>query len=462
MIAGEANNKVLIIDSDREGNRALLELCAKKAITATVTATPGAGAEFVEDRQYGLVFLSMGRENARSRIELAASIKARRPELPIVGMAEEAGLGAQEAAHIAVAAIQAGCADLAVKPVAREQLARLLETFLPSQNVPMMACGKDDGALIVGKSARLAQTIELARRAAPTTAAILISGESGTGKELIAQLIHSASCRAQGPYIRVNCAALNDSLLESELFGHEKGAFTGALAQRKGRFEQADGGTLLLDEITETGPRLQAQLLRVLEEQDFERVGGNENIEVNVRVISTTNRDLGEEVRQGKFRADLYYRLGGIRLTVPPLRERIEDIEGLVWHFVNHYARESRRHIRELDGVMLEIFSKFGWPGNIRQLRNVVRTSLTLGAGPILSLSDVSWLIDELEPVCTKQAGQAASGCTTLEEMEQQAIVATLRQTSGNQSRAAKILGISDRTLREKVRRYRDSVVAAS
>jgi transcriptional regulator with PAS, ATPase and Fis domain len=311
---------------------------------------------------------------------------------------------------------------------------------------------------IVGKSIELARAVTLAKKVAPTSAPVLISGESGTGKELISYLVHANSSRSAGPYVRVNCGALNESLLESELFGHEKGAFTGAYMQRKGKFEQANCGTILLDEITETGPRFQAQLLRILEQQDFERVGGNENVKVNVRVISTTNRDLKQEVSGGRFRADLYYRLSGVRLVMPALRERVEDIPWLVWHFVNLHAHECRRRITSLDPMMLEIFSKYQWPGNVRQLRNVVRTCMVLGSGTVLSMADVSWLLDEIKPVCTvkQDEDEIDDNTVTLEAVEQKAIINTLRKTSGNQTRAAKILGISDRTLREKMKRYRN------
>jgi transcriptional regulator with GAF, ATPase, and Fis domain len=276
-----------------------------------------------------------------------------------------------------------------------------------------------------------------------------------------------------GPFVHVNCAALSDTLLESELFGHEKGAFTGAYAQRKGRFEMAHSGTLLLDEITETPPRFQAKLLRILEQQEFERVGGNENIKINVRVISTTNRDLLHEVQMGRFRADLYYRLSTARIVVPPLRERREDLPELVWHFVNLYARETQRRITRLDPAMMDIFAEYPWPGNVRQLRNVVLTSLILGVGSVLSLADVSWLFDELQPLPqhgpspqkanvptggpSDQAPEQPSGIggIPLADLERHAIIETLRQTSGNQTKAAKVLGISDRTLREKMRRYR-------
>ena len=316
----------------------------------------------------------------------------------------------------------------------------------------------------------MVQTVELAKKIAPTSAPVLVSGESGTGKELISYLIHYNSKRARGPYIKVNCAALSDSLLESELFGHEKGAFTGAYNQRKGRFEMAHGGTLLLDEITETPIKFQATLLRVLEHQGFERVGGTESVKVDVRIISTTNKDLLEEVGLDRFRKDLYYRLSGVRLVVPPLKKRKEDLTDLIWYFVNLYAREAQRHITKLDPATMEIFANYDWPGNVRQLRNVVQTSLTLGVGQTLSLADVSWLFDELQPLpqekvnisdelCQREqlnlAQSTSLGGISLKRVERRAILDTLRQTAGNQTKAAKVLGISDRTLRDKIHRYR-------
>jgi DNA-binding NtrC family response regulator len=361
----------------------------------------------------------------------------------------------------------------------------LLESLLPNRRVATAASAREaDHPLyqIIGKSPKLIQTITLAERIAPTSVPVLISGESGTGKELVSLLIHHKSRRALGPFVRVNCAALSDSLLESELFGHEKGAFTGAYTQHKGRFEMAHGGTLLLDEITETPPRFQAKLLRIIEQQEFERVGGNENVKVNVRLLSTTNRDLLHEVQMGRFRQDLYYRLSAARIVLAPLRDRREDLPELVWHFVNLYAKETQRRIDELDLTMMEIFANYDWPGNVRQLRNVVLTSLLLGTGPVLSLADVSWLFDELQPLAQQHAdcrlriadcglNQASNpnpqseirnpqsamsvGGIPLQELERQAILETLQQTSGNQTKAAKVLGISDRTLREKVRRYR-------
>jgi DNA-binding NtrC family response regulator len=384
-----------------------------------------------------------------------------------------------------VAAMHGGCCNVLLKPLNRNDVENLLDTLLPNHSVSTAASaqrGSQNLYQIVGKSPKLLQTIYIAEKIAPTSVPVLIGGESGTGKELISQLIHHKSSRSLRPYIKVNCAALSDSLLESELFGHEKGAFTGAYIQRKGRFEMAHGGTILLDEITETPPRFQAKLLRTLEQQEFERVGGNENIKVDVRIISTTNKDILQEVHTGRFRKDLYYRLSTARLVLSPLRERPEDLPELVWHFINLHARQVHRKIAKLDPAMMDIFIKYDWPGNIRQLRNVVLTSLILGVGPTLSLADVSWLFDEFQPLpqqdssffvrdtsCEQQNTQyelrnkqydCGLGGVPLEQLERQAILDTLRQTAGNQTKAAKALGISDRTVRHKIRRYKQQPAA--
>ena len=467
---------VLVVGNNRQSVRFLLEILAHKGICGTVANNKKAAIDFLNKDNYDLVFTSIqtnrGSEptsQSEDNFELLAKIRANSPEMPVIMMEqaqEQKTQTQQQIVDIAVKAIRAGCYDFLTKPLNRKKIENLLDTLLPNHTISNASYAQQGTKIlykIVGKSAKLVQTINLVQKIAPTSAPVLISGESGTGKELISFLIHHHSKRAQGPYVRINCASLSDSLLESELFGHEKGAFTGAYTQRKGRFEMAHGGTLLLDEITETPSRFQAKLLRVLEQQDFERVGGNNSIRVNVRIISTTNKDLLQEVAQGRFRQDLYYRLSGIRLIIPPLRERSEDLSDLVWHFVNLYAREMQRHIIKLDPAMTDIFAKYHWPGNIRQLRNVVLTSLILGVGQTLSLADVSWLFDELQPlpqenklsISNSQIPTSGLAGLSLEQVERQVILDTLQHTSGNQTKAAKILGISDRTLRGKIRRYR-------
>jgi DNA-binding NtrC family response regulator len=480
---GDQIANVLIVDNDPRFARLILEILARKGIRGIIANDKKAALDLFDEDNYDLVFTNAQipprpglSPNSQACLELIRRIKVDSPELPVVMIAEDENPKAQNQQRTidtAVRAIQAGFCDFIIKPPEPEKIETLLDKFLPNHNVSTIDSAEQDTHTlyrIVGRSTKLSQTIDLAKRIAPTSAPVLISGESGTGKELVSFLVHHNSKRVQGPYVKVNCAALSDSLLESELFGHEKGAFTGAYTQRKGRFEMAHGGTLLLDEITETPHKFQAKLLRTIEHQDFERVGGSENVRVNIRIISTTNKDLLHEVSQDRFRRDLYYRLSGVRLVIPPLRERTEDLPDLVWHFVNLHARETQRRITELDPAMMEIFAKYHWPGNIRQLRNVVLTSLVLGLGKTLSLADVSWLFDELQPLplekqsdLLRQSRNTEHSRTTtlglggvpLEQIERQAILDTLNQTAGNQTKAAKVLGISDRTLRDKVRRYR-------
>jgi len=479
---------VLIADNDSELARFMLEILARKGIRGYLASDKDSAIDFINKGSCDLVFTGdriNRRANLSSRpqdgFELLEKIRVNWPELPVIMMAKaknRSPQNQQRTIETAVRAIRQGCCDFLIKPLDCEKIETLLDTFLPNHSVLTVASAHEDTRClyrIVGRSTKLIQTVDLAKRIAPTSAPVLISGESGTGKELLSYLIHQKSKRAQGSYIKINCAALSDSLLESELFGHEKGAFTGAYARRKGRFEMAHGGTLLLDEITETPIRFQAKLLRVLEQQDFERVGGNESVRVDVRIVSTTNKDLLQEVQQGRFRQDLYYRLSGVRLVVCPLRERKDDLYDLVWYFVNLYTREVQRRITRLDPAMIDIFAKYHWPGNVRQLRNVVRTSLILGVGQTLSLADVSWLFDELQPLPQespssvvrrpssveqetrdkKRETKTSLGGVSLEQVERRAILDTLRQTGGNQTKAAKVLGISDRTLRDRIHRYR-------
>ncbi len=471
---------VLIADNDPELAQFLLKILARKGIRGHLVGDKKSALTFIEKGHCDFLFtgdvidpkVSIS-DRPYDGFGLLVTVKENWPELPVVMVMQAQQPGSQNLQRVietAVKAVQKGCCDFLVRPLESQRIERILDTFLPNHSISTIASAHEDTHClyrIVGQSSNLVQTVDLAKRIAPTSAPVLITGESGTGKELMAYLIYQKSKRAQRPYISINCAALSDSLLESELFGHEKGAFTGAYTQRKGRFEMAHGGTLFLDEISETPISFQAKLLRVLEQQDFERVGGNESVKVNVRIISTTNKDLLQEIQKGTFRADLYYRLSGARLTVCPLRERKEDLTDLVWYFVNLYAREVSRHITQLDPSMMEIFAQYHWPGNIRQLRNVVRTSLILGVGKTLSLADASWLFDELQPLAQHEFekddssfGKLAQddsglGGIPLEQIEQRAILETLRQTGGNKTKAAKVLGISDRTLRDRIHRYR-------
>ncbi len=288
-------------------------------------------------------------------------------------------------------------------------------------------------------------------------ASVLISGESGTGKELIARAIHYNSRRAKGPFIKVNCAALPESLLESELFGHEKGAFTGAQTLRQGLFERANEGTLLLDEIGEMPLVLQAKLLRILQEREFERIGGHQTIKVDIRIIAATNRDLQAMVKEGTFREDLFYRLNVIHLILPPLRDRREDISLLANHFLQKFSSENQRDIIDIDPMAMSLLTAWSWPGNIRELSNVIERAVVMNSGPIIFSEDLPPQIRQ--PVCN--AGEAKTtpvGERNLKEeikrVEKRIIMEVLEQQEGNRTRTALMLGISRRALMYKLREY--------
>ena len=305
---------------------------------------------------------------------------------------------------------------------------------------------------IIGTSPGIGEVLETVKKVAPSSSAVLIRGESGTGKELIARAIHYNSPRRNKPFVRTNCAVLTESLLESELFGHERGAFTGAIADRPGRFEVADGGTIFLDEIGDISPRTQVKLLRVLQEKEFERVGSNEVRTVDVRVITATNRNLEELMRRAKFREDLFYRLNVISLEVPPLRERKEDIFPLAVHFLNKYARAAGKSIRSIDPAVLELFKKYHWPGNVRELENLIERAVVLADGSTLTVADFSIEIDELAEVRLEADGNALN--EQLETIERESLKKALRKANGNKSHAARELGLPRSTFISKLKKW--------
>jgi two-component system response regulator HydG len=446
----------LILEPDSRQAAGLLESLARRGIRPTVAVNDSQADGLLERFRWKLVFISEEyfTQFGRGANAAMAYFRAHLPEVPIVL------IGSVDSSRKALQSVRDGFSEYLVRPVREDNVAGILDCFVPNHPLSVLeqVCCGGLNQWIVGSSPSLRNVLTLARKAAPTSAAVLIEGESGTGKELVSQLLHESSRRCKGPFVKVNCAALNESLLESELFGHEKGAFTGALFNRQGRFEQAHGGTLLLDEITETPPAFQAKLLRVIEHMSFERVGGNDPVAINVRILSTTNRSLGQWVAQGRFRADLYYRLSAIRLRVPSLRERREDIRQLVWLFINEFACETARKITAIDRQTLELWERYDWPGNIRQLRNMVRSAMILGSGAILSVEQVPWLMEELrEDLFTDRMAESGADSpvgVSLEELERKAILATLHRERGNQAQAARILGISDRTLRDKIKRY--------
>lgn len=357
----------------------------------------------------------------------------------------------------AVEAMKRGAYDFLTKPVNIDKLVLILkraidETALRERSLQLeeMVEEKFRFSNIVGNSRAFQKVLQVLKQVAPTDASVLITGESGTGKEVIANSIHANSKRAKNPFIKVHCAALPETLLESELFGHEKGAFTGAIARKKGRFELADSGTIFLDEIGEISQKVQVKLLRVLQEQEFERVGGEETIKVNIRIITATNRDLKKLVEEGKFREDLFYRLNIVNIRIPSLRERKEDIPVFVSHFVEHFCTKHGKKPMTIQPKALKALENYNWPGNVRELQNLIENLVVLNPGEAISL--------EMLPAYVQGGADRTSlhidiGLT-MNEIEKKAILSTLEFTKGNKSRAAKVLDIGRKTLLRKLDEY--------
>jgi len=362
----------------------------------------------------------------------------------------------------AVEAMQLGAADFISKPFSSEELNRVVERVTAPE---MAACRKKDsrgamGRPIVTNHPMMIRILEVCESVARSDATVLVQGESGTGKELIARLIHDASPRVNHPFVAVNCAALPDTLLESELFGHEKGSFTGAQNRKIGKFELAHGGTILLDEISEMDLGLQAKLLRVLQEREVDRVGGKEPISIDVRVVATTNRNLEQMAKDGKFRADLFYRLNVIPVTLPALRERRGDISLLIQHFLHKFLGNDAPR---LDADVVKALESYPWPGNIRELQNAVERAAILSQGKSPKKSDFLLQAGDSFGATTMQAeiAQESQEATlragmTVHEMERELILQTLKATDNNRTQAAKLLGVSIRTLRNKLSEYRE------
>ncbi|HEY3360164.1 MAG TPA: sigma-54 dependent transcriptional regulator [Polyangia bacterium] len=442
--------RVLVVD-DEEGIRDFIgEVLEGEGLRVT-SAADGQQAAALLDRQSFHLMVTDLKMPRLGGMELLRKARAEQPEMEVIV------LTAHGTVQSAVEAMKLGAFDYLAKPLSgpdelRLVAARALERRrLREERQRHVAPGGEPETLIARDPAMLAVALAV-RKVAPTDATVLLLGESGTGKEVVARTLHRESRRREGPFVAVNCAALSDTLLESEVFGHEKGAFTGAVAARRGRFELADGGTLFLDEVAELRPQLQAKLLRVLQERHFERVGGTRTIEVDVRVLAATNRDLGEELRAGRFREDLYHRLAVFPVALPPLRDRPGDVLPLAEHLLTRAARQLGRPGLELDDSARAALAAYAWPGNVRELANVLERGAILAEGREISAEHLRLGVG-FTPTTFAPTDPVFEG--TLADLEREAIRRVLAATGGHRKKAAARLGIGLRTLYEKLREYK-------
>jgi two-component system response regulator HydG len=448
--------QILIVDDDA-GHLTTLKTIVKSWGFRVETADDGSQAvDRVEDQPFDLILMDV-KMTEMDGIEALKLIKRYNPAIPIIIMT------AFSSVESAVEALKSGAYDYLTKPLDFEALKMTLEraiehVALRKENKILREKLRTDFDInnIIGKSPVMKAFIDTLITIAPTEATVLISGESGTGKELVARSIHFNSERKHHPLVVINCAALTETLLESELFGHEKGAFTGADRKRHGRFKQADKGTIFLDEIGETSSAMQAKLLRVIQEREFERVGGEQTIEVDVRIIAATNRNLMEEVQAGRFREDLYYRLNVVSLEVPPLRNRQDDIPLLTQYFLDRYTEKNRKPIKGWTPRAMDILVKHQWPGNVRELENAVERAVILATGDYISEKELPLSILPDDFIAQPKPAPPIPPAHTrpLEEVEKETILAALAACHGNKSEAARQLGITRKTLHNKLKLY--------
>ncbi len=445
--------KILIVD-DETAHCQMLEAVLKVEKYATQRAQDGQSAiEAVKERFYDLILMDI-RMNRVGGIEALEKIKEISPDIPIIMMTAYASV------DTAVQAMRSGAYDYLTKPLDIDELKILVAKALrhhqlEKENIFLkeQLGSRFDFSNIIGRSRTMKELLETVAMVAPSEATVLILGESGTGKELIANAIHQNSPRSSYPFIKVNCAALPETLLESELFGHEKGAFTGAVSRRQGRFHLAHKGSILLDEIAEMSMATQSKILRVLQEREFEPIGSSETFKVDTRIITATNKNLEEEVRANRFREDLYYRINVVNLTVPSLRDRREDIPLLVDFFLKRYAKKNHRNLKGFTPKAMDLLMRYDWPGNIRELENVVERSVIMVRGDFITPDEFPGVLKSLDPEYEQISAEMLSG-KSLKEMEKAMIMRTLQETDGNRTRAAEILGISRRTLQLKLKEY--------
>lgn len=444
--------KILVVDDDDLSRSYVSEILVRNGYAVENVEDGRKAISMITATSYDIVFLDLKMPGLNG-LDVLKKIKMYSKEETIVVM-----MTAYGSIESAVEAMRIGAYDYVIKPFSLDQIELLLKRVQERQNLideNKYWRSRVDGSealhkTIMNERSKMYKIYQNVKKIAQSKASVLIQGESGTGKELIAESIYLQSNRSKGPFIKVNCAALSESLLESELFGHERGSFTGADSKRLGRFELAHNGTLLLDEISEISPKIQSKLLRVLEEEEFERVGGTKTIKVDVRIIATTNRNIPVEIEENKFRQDLYFRLNVIPIIMPPLRERTMDIPALIDYFLKKYTCGSNASVKEISVKAKDLLSNYYWPGNVRELKNLIHRCVVMVDSEILLPEHFE---NMLNVNCVPRENGLKSG-KTIEDLERVLIYKTLKETNGNKTKAAEILDITPRTLRNKLNKY--------
>jgi two-component system response regulator HydG len=468
--------RILVVDDKEMMRDSVGAMLASKGHSIVVSASAPGAIEKIDSKSFDVVITDLQMPDMDG-VELLRAIRERDETLPVILMTAFASV------ESAVEAMKFGAYDYITKPFSGDELVTAVEralergrllkanTILQARGVPAggKACGREHE--MVGGSEPLVELRLRLRQIAESNSTVLVTGESGTGKEVASRWIHEQSGRSEHPFLAINCAALSTNLLESELFGHEKGAFTGASVMRKGRFELADGGTLLLDEISEIAPEIQAKLLRVLQERTFERVGSSSQRAIDVRIIATSNRNLEEEVASGTFRQDLFFRLNVLPLVMPPLRDHSDDVSELVGHFLRRLASREGREPRRVDPDALELLKQYSWPGNVRELENICERAHVLSFDDLISVELIAPWLQPVgvirgearcpDPVLDVENHDGTvficNGARRLEDIERDAILATLEKYGGHRQRSASALGIGVRTLGLKLKKWKES-----
>jgi two-component system nitrogen regulation response regulator GlnG len=464
---------LLVVDDDRAVRHSLRRIFEETSIEVVTASSAEEGLQMAGERHPDVILLDISLPD-RSGLDIFTELHQRDAQVPVIFIT------AGEKSETVIKAMKLGAYDYLSKPLDSRQVRALVHRAIEIRRsnqapaeLPEPSDDDDVREYLVGRSSAMQEVYKSVGRVASQDVTVLIRGESGTGKELVARAIYQYSARSKGPFLAVNCAAIPESLLESELFGHEKGSFTGAESRRIGKFEQCSGGTLFMDEIGDMSPLVQSKVLRLLQEQTFERVGGNETIRTNVRIIVATHRDLDQMVKKGEFRADLYYRLNGFVIKLPPLRERTDDVLVLLQHFLRRFNRELGKQIHGISPEALELLLRYPWPGNVRELQSILKRSLLQTTGEVLA---ADFLPDEVRHWSANSTGFDTHGSTdttplttdfidnrirsgtedlyaeSVSLLERSLITRVLQHTRGNQSQAAKILGITRGSLRNKIR----------